>query len=190
MALKLVTAASAPLVSLVDAKKHLNIFHDDDDDYIKSLVEVAASHIDGAEGWLGRAFGRQSWELSLDVFPPGEIRLPLPPLQEVTEVAYTKDDGTAGTVVDFREFGVGSVGGQGFVLPAYGERWPTTRNEPEAVRVKFTAGYEALPAQVGHAVKLLIGAWYEHREDASEIKLADMPRGVDALLIPLRFWPF
>lgn len=189
MALKLVAAASAPLVSLAEAKKHLNVFHDDDDGYIEVLIAVATSHIDGAEGWLGRAFGEQSWELSLDCFPAGEIRLPLPPLQEVTEVAYTDVDGVGQTYTGFREFGIGSVGGQGFILPAYGQRWPTARREPEAVRIKFTAGYEAVPPSVAHAIKLLIGTWYEGREDASELKLNEMPKGVDALLTPLRFWP-
>lgn len=189
MALKLVTAASAPLVSLEEAKKHLNVFHDDDDDYIEALVATATEHIDGAEGWLGRAFGQQSWELSLDCFPCKEVHLPLPPLREVTEVAYTKDDGTPGVVAGFRKFGVGLAGGQGFILPAFGERWPVTRREPEAVRVKFTAGYDTIPSSVGHAIKLLIGTWYESREDASAISLSEMPKGVDALLMPLRFWP-
>lgn len=190
MALKLVTAATAPLVSLAAAKKHVHAEDfTDDDAYIEALVATATAHIDGAVGWMGRAFGQQSWELSLDRFPCGEIRLPLPPLQAVTEVAYTKDDGTAGTVVGFREFGVGSVTGQGLILPAYGERWPVTRKEPEAVRVTFTAGYESIPPSVGHAIKLMVGTWYNNREDAAEIKLTEMPTGVDALLMPLRFWP-
>jgi uncharacterized phiE125 gp8 family phage protein len=189
MALTLVTA-SAPLVTTAEAKRHCRIDDfNDDDSYIESLISVAQAYIDGPEpAWLGRSFG-SSWTLTLDSFPSGCIRLPLPPLQEVTEVAYTATDGTTGTVTDFREFGVESVNSHGFILPAYDAAWPDTRDEPEAVRITFTAGYATVPPQVKHAILLLVGEWYENREDAGELKLTEIPTAASALLMPLRFWP-
>ncbi|TIL38530.1 head-tail connector protein [Mesorhizobium sp.] len=190
MALKLVTAATAPLVTLAEAKRHVHAADFiDDDAYLEALVATATAHIDGASGWLGRAIGSSVWQLRLDCFPCERINIPLPPLQDVTELAYTATDGTSQTITDFREFGVGSANNQGFVLPAYDEDWPDTRDDqPEAVRITFTAGYATIPVQVKHAILLLIGDWYRNRENASEIKLNEMPRGVDALLYPLRFW--
>jgi uncharacterized phiE125 gp8 family phage protein len=202
MALKLLSAASPP-VTAAEIKRHVRAADfNDDDDYLTALVAVAQAHIDGADGWLGRAVGEQQWELRLDRFPCAaavgrdlvwhphrdRVYIPLPPLQSVDTVKYVDINGTVQSITDFREFGVGSTTGCGFVLPAFNTNWPETRCEPEAVRITFTAGYEAVPVEVKHAIMLMVGTWYESREDAAEIKLSEMPRGVDALLIPLRFW--
>jgi uncharacterized phiE125 gp8 family phage protein len=188
MALTLVTA-SAPLVTTAEAKRHCRIDSNEDDAYLDSLVSVAQGYIEGPNGWLGRSFGEQVWTLTLDAFPAGSIYLPLPPLQSVDVLEYTKTDGTTGTITDFREFGVGSVVGAGFVLPAYDAAWPDTRDEPEAVRITFTAGYASAPPQVKHAILLLVGEWYENREDAGAIRLTEIPTAASSLLMPLRFWP-
>lgn len=188
MALTLITA-SAPLVTTVEAKRHCRIDHEDDNAYLDSLIVVAQAYIDGPNGWLGRSFGEQEWTLTLDAFPTGCLHLPIPPLQSVDTVEYTKTDGTTGAVTDFREFVIGSVTGAGFILPAYAGAWPDTRAEPEAVQITFTAGYATVPPQVKHAILLLVGEWYENREDASELKLTEIPTAACSLLMPLRFWP-
>lgn len=190
MALKLITPAAAPLVTLAEAKRHvLADSFTDDDTYLEALVATATAHIDAPSGWLGRAVGETVWELRLDCFPSGSIKIPLPPLVSVDEIEYVKTDGTTATIADFREFGVESANGQGFVLHAYDGEWPDTRDdEPEAVRITFTAGYSEVPKPIKHAILLLVGGWYENRENAAEIKLNEMPRGVDALLYPFRFW--
>lgn len=178
-------------MTLQEAKRHVHAEDFvDDDAYLQSLIDTATAYVDGPEpAWLGRSIGEQEWQLLLDKFPSGCIRLPIPPLQEVTAVEYVGIDGATGNVADFREFGVASVNGAGFILPAYGATWPATRDEPEAVRVTFTAGYSAVPPQVKHAVLLLVGEWYENRENASELKLTEIPTAACSLLMPLRFWP-
>jgi uncharacterized phiE125 gp8 family phage protein len=178
------------LVSLAEVKKHVHSEDfTDDDAYLEALVATATAHIDGASGWLGRAIGESEWQLLLNCFPCGGIRIPLPPLLSVDEIEYVDVEGETQTVADFRQFGIESANGQGYVLPAYDGEWPDTRDdEPEAVRVTFTAGYSEVPKPIKHAILLLVGDWYENRENASEIKLNEMPRGVDALLYPLRFW--
>lgn len=190
MALNLLSA-SAPLVTLAEAKKHVRAEDfTDDDAYLTSLIAVAQAHIEGPEGWLGRSFGQQTWEYSIDCFPAsGQIFLPIPPLQSVDAIEYTDVNGATQTVASFREFGTASRSGAGFVMPAYGAAWPATRDEPEAVRVSFTAGYSSVPAQVKHAILLLVGEWYENREDAGSLKLEEIPTCASALLMPLRFWP-
>lgn len=191
MALKLVTAASAPLVTLADVKRHVRAEDfADDDSYLEALVEVATAHIDAPSGWLGRAIGASTWELKLDGFPIDErINIPLPPLQEVISVTYVDTAGDEQTYTGFRAFGIGAANAPGFVLPAYDDDWPDTLDdEPESVRVRFEAGYETTPRPIKHAILLMVGGWYANREDAAEIKLAEMPRGVDALLRPFQVW--
>ncbi len=189
MALTLVTAATAPLVSLVEAKRHCRVDHDDDDTYLESLVEVVSDNIDGADGWLGRSVRQATWKLSLPCFPMHEIRLPLPPLREVTSITYLDEDGASQTYTTFREFGVAARHAQGIVLPAYDEDWPDTRDDtPEAVSVTFEAGYEAVPTPIKQGALLIIGHLYEHREEVSEIKMEQMPFAAAALLMPYRSW--
>ena len=42
--------------------------------------------------------------------------------------------------------------------------------------------FDAIPEAIRQAIKLLIGHLYEHREDATELKLTEMPLGVKSLL--------
>lgn len=190
MALKLVTAASAPLVSLAEAKKHVRAEDfQDDDAYLEALIATASAHIDAPSGWLGRAVGESTWELRLDCFPCERINIPLPPLLSVGAVEYVDVDGVEQTYSAFRAFGIESANFPGFILPAYDEDWPDTRDdEPEAVRITFTAGYSATPKPIKHAVLLMVGDWYKNREDTTEVKLTEMPRAVDALLRPFQVW--
>ncbi|MGQ3293671.1 MAG: head-tail connector protein, partial [Shinella sp.] len=192
--LKLVTPAAAPVVSLADAKRHLRVLHDDDDGYIEALVETAIGLIDGADGWLGRALGEQTWEYSLDRFPcsdvygrTGRINIPLAPLISVDTVEYTGSDGVDAVITGFRPFGIGSTQ-PGYILPAIGNSWPSTICEPEVVRIAFKAGYEDLPVGIKHAILLMIGHWYENREDISDGKLVELPLASKALLMPHRNW--
>jgi uncharacterized phiE125 gp8 family phage protein len=194
MALKLITDASAPLVTAAEIKRHVRaVDFADDDDYLTSLVAIAANHIDGPEpAWLGRSLAERQWQLILDGFPSdrcARIMLPLPPLKSVDAFEYVDINGVTQTITDFREFGVNSVNGAGFVLPAYSATWPDTRLQPEAVKITFTAGYTGVPPAAKHAIMLLVAQWYENRENAAEIALTEMPKGVDALLMPLKFWP-
>lgn len=192
--LKLVTPPTAPVVSLAEAKAHLRVFHTDDDAYIEALEEAATGLIDGADGWLGRAIGEQVWQYNIDHFPcpdyyarAGRLHIPLAPLISVDTVEYTKSDGTTAAITDFRTFGLGSTQ-PSYILPAVDASWPSTRCEPEAVRITFTAGYESVPPGIKHAILLMIGHWYEHREDVGDGSLVEVPLASKALLMPHRNW--
>jgi hypothetical protein len=54
--------------------------------------------------------------------------------------------------------------------------------------VTYTAG--TCPETVNLDILRLIGNWYENREAASELKLANIPLGVDALLVGEKFESF
>ena len=74
----------------------------------------------------------------------------------------------------------------GWVVLAYGEQWPTIILRPaNGVCVTFIAG-ETTAATVKkswkQAMLLLIGHYYEHREEATDRLLSKVPNAVDALL--------
>lgn len=191
--------ASAAVVTTAEAKAHLRIFHDDEDAYIDSLVATATANIDGPEGFLGRALISQKWEMTLDGFPPNShdgvraINLPLPPLISVEEVKYDDADGvtTELTSANYRLIGAASATG-GFLLPLANTQWPTTNCEIGSVRVKFTAGYAAIPSSIKHAILLIVSHFYEHREEnldtGAKFGMLELPMGVKSLLFPHRIY--
>lgn len=189
MSLRLVTPAAAQVVSLAEAKAHLRVFHDDDDAYIAALIDSANDWLAGESSWLGRAVAPSTWEYTTCEFPPGCFYLPKPPLISVTSVYYTPSGGGAEVeILGFRAIDVGASGG-GYLLPAKNTTWPATDGEPESVRVRFVAGYNAVPPSIKHAALLMIGHWFEHRESATELGVSELPMAVDALLYPYRNWP-
>jgi uncharacterized phiE125 gp8 family phage protein len=94
MALKLITAPAAEPVSTSEAKSHLRVDTTADDTYIGTLITVARQNV---ESHLRRALISQTWEVVLDAFPAGVIRLPKPPLASVTSIKYTDDEGNEST---------------------------------------------------------------------------------------------
>lgn len=197
MHLRLLTAPD-PVVTLSEAKAHLRIYHDTDDDYIESLVEAATSNIDGAFGRLGRCISEQSWEMTIDEFPPNDaagvvpLTIPLPPLITIDEVEYDSDAGVA-TVMssdDYRVIGAGSTNGA-YIVPIPTTEWPSTHCEPASVRVSFTAGFAVIPASIKQAILLLVSHMNEHREEnldtGAKFGLIELPFGARSLLAPYEF---
>lgn len=58
---ELVAGPSLPVVSLDEAKAHLRVSHDDEDDLIRGLIAAATAYLDGLDGVLGRALSPQTW---------------------------------------------------------------------------------------------------------------------------------
>lgn len=187
MSLRLVTPGTAAVVSLAEAKAHLRVFHDDDDSYIADLVASVQDWLGGENSWLGRSVMQQGWELTLCSFPVARLNLPRPPLVSVETVHYTPANGIEAPLTGFRTLDVGVSNG-GFLLPALNTAWPITNGQPVSVRINFTAGYSIVPPSVKRAALLLVGHWYEHREAAGDVKIAELPMAVDALLYPYRNW--
>lgn len=151
-------------------------------------MAAAIDHIDGKDGWLGRAIGTQTWDLVLDEFPSDGIRIPLPPLQSVTYVRYVHPDTGLETdlTVDV-DYLVDTYGEPGWVMPGDGG-WPTTMDTINAARVRFVAGYASVPVAIKRAVMLLAAHYYDNRESVTLDKPTVLPQAVDALLYPRRNW--
>lgn len=177
----LITPPAAAPVSLAEARQHLRVDHTDEDALIASLIEAAVGHFDGWSGILGRCLEPQTWELALDAFPAKEIRLPLGPIASVASVRLTDPSGAELTVspLDY-ETDLRAV--EGWIVPSAG--WPATMDVVNAVRVRWVAG-TGCPEPVRHAILLLIGHWYAHREAASAAA-SELPLGVSALIAPWR----
>lgn len=179
------------VLTVEDAKKHLRVDFDEDDDLIESYIATAIQNVDGRDGWLGRALVEQTWELRLPDFGGSVIPIPLPPLIAIESIKYYDAADVLQTLsADFYEVtGISGFGKARVVLKS-GKAWPGTAKRSESVVVRFTAGYETVPAPILTAIKRQVGSMYENREaivvNASAAKL---PGGVDAMLMPYRVWP-
>lgn len=184
MRLELVTAPATEPVTLAEVKTRLRIDNSADDAGVSRLIASATRY---TEAHTRRAFVTQVWTLVLDAFPCGSISLPLPPLVSVDEITYVDSNGATQTLAS-TEYVVDKAGMIGLVHRAYEKEWPTTRAQPMAVRVKFTAGYgnaAAVPADIVSALMLLVAHWDQNREPVVVGTItSSLPMSVDALLAP------
>ena len=189
MALKLITAP-LPIVTTAEIKKHVRAeYFQEDDAYLEACIAAATDHVDGKDGWLGRALGTQTWDLVLDEFPCEGIRIPLPPMQSVTYLRYVSPDTGLETDLTVNTDCLVDVYSEpGWIMPG-ANGWPAIMDTINAVRVRFVAGYETVPPAIKHAVKLLAAHYYENRESVVlDVKPTVLPQAVDALLYPRRNW--
>ncbi len=172
-------------VTLAEAKAHLRVTHTDEDTLITALVAAVTEHLDGRRGYLGRCLVTQSWEYRIAAFPDcGVIEIPLPPLVSVESVKYIDDAGAEQTLAT-DQYVVDTATHIGQIRRAYDVDWPVTRDEDNAVRIAFTAGFgaaSAVPQPIKSAMLMLIAHLYENRAAVQEEALAEMPLGARYLL--------
>lgn len=182
----IVITAPPAIVSWAEAKAHLRLDGDDEKAYVEALVAAATAWIDGPAGWLGRAIGEQDLETRFSEFC--DRMLLMAPVIEIDAVEYVDETGES-KPVDGTAYRVVGQQSRPHLSPAYGLSWPHARCDPDAVRVRYSAGYLEIPAPIRQAILLLVGQWYEARE-AVKIGSAvnEMPFAVEALLGPFRVY--
>lgn len=79
--------------------------------------------------------------------------LPMPPLVSVTSLKYLDSDGVEQTY-DAANYIVSGVGGRGRITLKSGSTWPTVGAYPEALRIRFVAGYVTVPEPIEQAILL------------------------------------
>jgi uncharacterized phiE125 gp8 family phage protein len=111
-------------------------------------------------------------------------------VQAVISITYIDGHGVT-QVLDPVLYHVGSE----YLWPAYGQTWPTTRYLPQAVTVRFRAGYgddwNSVPEAIRQALMMLVAYWYSQREAASvgDHPISDIPFSVRQILEPYRVRP-
>jgi uncharacterized phiE125 gp8 family phage protein len=136
----LITAPTVEPVTLAEVKAQLGITTDDtaSDAQLARRITEARQY---CEGHMQRSLMPQTHELRMDAFPYNEqIALPRPPVTNIASVKYIDSAGTL-TTVDAADYVLDTTPLVPFVRPAYGESWPSPRDETSAVRVQYIAGY-------------------------------------------------
>jgi uncharacterized phiE125 gp8 family phage protein len=132
----------------------------------------------------------QSWELTLDAFPPTRsgsseaLVLTRVPVQGIVSLSYT-DEASVSQVVLPTSYLLNNCDDFGFatVVPTFGTLWPSAARD---LQLRFVAGYpdaSLVPASIKQWIKLQVAAMYDNRE--AEITQRGVPIKlgfVDALL--------
>ena len=185
--IKISSAAATEPITTAEAKTHLVVDHSDDDTYIDTLVAAARGFV---QEYTGRQLVTATYTMDMEGFPVEDyIQLPYPPLQSVTSVKYYDLSDSQQTFASSK-YNVADAS-PGRIRLVSGESWPQVYPQrSQAVEVVFVAGYgaaSAVPDDIKHAIKLLVGHWYESREAVVVGTSANtIPFTVQALLSPYK----
>jgi uncharacterized phiE125 gp8 family phage protein len=181
---RVVEPATDP-VSVAEAKEHLRVDLDDENDYIAGLIAAATSAV---EERTGRQLVSATWRLKLDGFPP-EIRLTRVPVVSVSSVTYLDAAGDSQTLSP-DNYQVDTDSQIPRILPEPDTYWPVTESgRVNAVTVTFVAGYGTaadVPERAKLAIKLLVGHWFYQRAIVNVGNIVSkIPESLDALISSL-----
>lgn len=179
---KTVDPTSRP-VTLPETKLHLRVDHDDEDQWIDGAINSALGEL---EAETGRQFITATYTMTLGAFP-AVIKIPRPPLQSVTSITYIDLAGDSQTVTA-SDYTLVLQPDAPYVLPSFGNAWPSTRDVPEAVTVTFVAGYglaAAVPQELRQALMMIVADSYRFRGQKTEVKLMNN-EAIDRLVWPHR----
>ena len=157
MSLKLLTPPALLPVTLAEAKLAHRFDASDLDADITAMLADATRLV---EHETGLALMPQTWQLTLDAFPACDLVLTRPPVASVTSIAYVDTLGAMQTLApEAYTLDTASAYGPARVAPAYGTSWPATRDQANAVTVRFVAGYAdaaSVPSQLKRQVKIFV----------------------------------
>ncbi len=171
-------------ITLAEVKAQLRVEHNDDDVMIQRLITVAVAYTD-VRGALGQAMITQKWAQWMGPNPQQKVALALAPVQSVTAIKYYDVDGAlqTDTLANYQTFGTDFTSTVG---PKDGFAWPVTQNRPDAIRIEYQIGFgdaiNDVPQSIRHALMLLVGHWYDNREQSQADKLQDIPYGFQELM--------
>jgi uncharacterized phiE125 gp8 family phage protein len=186
--------ASAPVLSLAEAKSYLKVPYDDEDDLIETLIAALAEQ---TESMLQRALRPQTRELRLDGFPCGAITLDYPPLIGVESLTYVDGDGEIRMMVEGADFRVLDNGEwPAEIAPSFGRSWPAARADERSVLVRYQCGYDpdaeggdSLPKRIKARLHLALGALFDVRaEFVTGTIVAKLPDHILNMLAPLKVY--
>jgi|14_taG_2_1085336.scaffolds.fasta_scaffold06066_4 uncharacterized phiE125 gp8 family phage protein len=182
--LELVDAPLKKPISLNEVKDQLRVEHTDEDLLINRLINVAIAYTD-VKGVLGQAMITQKWGQWIAANPPKEVKLLLGPVQGVTAIRYYDEDGVL-QLDDYNNYDIFGTESYTTISPKTNYSWPTTQRRSDAIKIEYEIGFgdnpSDVPETVRHALMLLIGHWYDNRENTQMDELSDIPFGFMELL--------
>jgi hypothetical protein len=188
MKISVVSKSTALPVTLDEAKDHLNA---PEEPKLAELRRKMAAATAFCERRISghRQFMAATYDGVMADFPAGDgsIEFPLPPLKKVVSVKYYNTSNTLTTLKSSATTGstfydeVKPSDSPGFIRPNQSETWPAVRDRPDAVTVRFEAGWpnaQNVPGPIKEAILLKT----EHLWDPARVREDQMERAIQSLL--------
>jgi uncharacterized phiE125 gp8 family phage protein len=176
-------AVSEPIL-LADVKKHLRVESDctDDDDYINGLIKAARKFV---ENYTGRKIGLQTMYMYQDSIGY-ETWITKMPVGTITAFEYKDEDGVYQDVPEYWE----DLNSEPVRLEI--DDIPTLYEDGyQQIRVEFTTGYTTCPEPLKQAMYLIIGHWYENRQDVvTGTQVNEVPQASQYLMEQYKVYEF
>jgi uncharacterized phiE125 gp8 family phage protein len=178
-------------VSLSDAKTHLRVDTESDDDQILALITAAR---EWCENYTQRTFIHTQWTMTFDTFP-WEIELPRPPVavasgNTATTITYAMETGGTATLAT-SEYRVDRTSEPGVIRTVYAGTWPSHLLDRNSISVTWWGGYgedgTKVPKVVRAAILMLVAYWYERRLAADQVAATAVPFGVSSMLDSIKW---
>ena len=182
MTLREVIGSAEEAITLDVAKEHLRVINTDEDGYILELITVARSYV---ENEIGQTLHKATFNYYLDVFPSGDIEVPVPPLTSVTHVKYYDTDNTLQTLVADTNYRVDANSIPGVIEVI--DSWPATFDRTAAVQIQFVGGesdYLQIDKNTLHNIKFKLSMFYDDRQGEDEKKAKVLKYKVNKLKTP------
>ncbi len=167
-------------ISLSDAKRQVQVSHNDDDILLSRLIHQASTYV---EKYTGRFLTSQTIAMYLDEFPR-VITVPRGPIQSVESITYVDTGGETQTL-DVDQYRVDKESTYCRISPAFDKSWPSILPVMNSVEITMIAGYgdvDDVPEDLKGAMLLLVGTWYENRDGIGNTNVKEIPFGVDNVL--------
>lgn len=174
MTIKQVIAPASEPVTLAELKEELRLLTSAHDDLLTRHLTAAREQV---ESFTRRALITSTWEATWGRWPSSWPRacrdasqfagrvltLPRANLQAVTWVKYLDEDGTL-TEFASTDYSVDTDSVPGRIVLKPSNSWPTLGDYPNAVRIRFTAGYgdtaATVPQSLRLAIRFLVAHWF------------------------------
>ena len=197
----LIAPPAAEPVSLAEARAWLRVDTNDEDSAIASLISAGRLLVESA---TRRVLVTQTWRLTLDAWPnagadggwtllstrpaalPGEVVLPLVPVQSVAAIRIYDSIGVSQTLPtsSWR-----LVGAPERARIAFSITPPQPTATVAGIEIDVVAGYgdpQDTPAPLRHAILSLVSYWFDNRGDVAAADANNLPPRAAALIAPFR----
>lgn len=185
MNLTMIAPPTALPVSLSEAKEHCNEMSSDHDSKLIGFIFAAVASV---ESYLRRSLITQTWEIQLDRFYKF-MYLPRGPVQSISSLTYIDSEGEIQTL-STGQYTLDAAHDPPRIFPAYSVSYPSTRDIPAAVRIRYVAGYGSkshqIPEPIRHAIKMIVADLFNNPESSiMEISRSENP-ALQMMLAPYK----
>lgn len=169
-------------VTLDEAKAHLRIDHEGEDDLLNSLITTAREYL---ESQTQLALMTQSWRLCLDNWPTDPcLILHKTPVQSIDQIEQFDANGDAQIISTSEKL----LDGNAHPARLYTNQQSAPEQAINGIEITFTAGFQSaseVPDMLKRALLIHIAQMYEFRGVvAPNMQPAAVPLGYTALISP------